>query len=108
MKKHLRRNTSAFTLVEIMVVVAIVGLLAALALPAFSKARQQSMAKAFIEDLRVLEGGILVHAQTYGHYPTDTDIGVPPGGMTAEDFKFHGSPEPRWAGNGITITIPPG
>jgi len=88
MIRSIRNNKSAFTLVEIMIVVAIIGLLAALALPAFAKARRQAMQKAFVENLRVLEGGILTHAQTYGRYPSNTDVGVPPGGMSADDFKI--------------------
>jgi prepilin-type N-terminal cleavage/methylation domain-containing protein len=45
-------NTNGFTLVEIMVVVAVIGLLAALAVPMFSKSRDTSMANACINNLR--------------------------------------------------------
>ena len=44
----------AFTLVEIMIVVVIIGLLAAMAIPAFAKVRQQSRLKAVTNNLRVL------------------------------------------------------
>ena len=43
-----------FTLVEIMIVVVIIGLLAAMAIPAFSKVRQQSRLKAVTNNLRIV------------------------------------------------------
>jgi prepilin-type N-terminal cleavage/methylation domain-containing protein len=48
----------AFTLVEIMIVVAIIGLLAAIAIPNFIKARTTSQANACINNLRQISGAI--------------------------------------------------
>ncbi len=45
-----------FTLVEIMIVVAIIGLLAAIAIPSFMKARENSRKNACINNLRQIEG----------------------------------------------------
>jgi prepilin-type N-terminal cleavage/methylation domain-containing protein len=45
-----------FTLVEIMIVVAIIGLLAAIAIPNFVKARVSAQANACINNLRQLDG----------------------------------------------------
>ena len=47
-----------FTLVEIMIVVAIIGLLAAIAIPNFVKARATSQMNACINNLRQIDGGI--------------------------------------------------
>ena len=52
----MKNNRKAgFTLVEIMIVVAIIGLLAAIAIPNFVKARQTSQTNACINNLRIID-----------------------------------------------------
>ena len=54
---QIKANRKAgFTLVEIMIVVAIIGLLAAIAIPNFVKARESAQLNAIFNNLRIIEG----------------------------------------------------
>lgn len=54
--KSTKNLQKGFTLVEIMIVVAIIGLLAAIAIPNFVRARETAQANACINNLRQIDG----------------------------------------------------
>lgn len=54
MKSQSKNKSRGFTLVEIMIVVVIIGLLAAMAIPAFQKVRSQSQDKTVLNNARQL------------------------------------------------------
>ena len=55
-KLHIKR--AGFTLVEIMIVVAIIALLAAIAVPGFLRSRKRSQASKILNDLRMIDGAV--------------------------------------------------
>src|SRR5689334_7060804 len=60
------RSNKGFTLVEIMIVVVIIGLLAAMAIPAFQKVRQASQDKAVLNNARQLSAAADQYYLEYG------------------------------------------
>ena len=66
------RNRKGFTLVEIMIVVALIGLLAAIAIPNFVRARTKAQTNACIANLKQIQGAIQVWAIDQGKTDTDT------------------------------------
>jgi prepilin-type N-terminal cleavage/methylation domain-containing protein len=58
MLKKLTTKRGGFTLVEIMIVVAIIALLAAIAVPGFLRARKRSQASKILNDLRLIDSAM--------------------------------------------------
>jgi len=67
-----QKQNQGFTLVEIMIVVAIIGLLAAIAIPNFVKARAASQRAACIANLKQIEGAKATWALEQKKVNTDT------------------------------------
>lgn len=58
MLNKLNKKHAGFTLVEIMIVVAIIALLAAIAVPGFLRARKRSQASKILNDLRMIDSAV--------------------------------------------------
>lgn len=89
-----------FTLVEVLVVVAIIGTLAAIAIPNFVEALKASKRSGAVEDLQFLEQRILEFEFERGRYPDSlAELGIrlplDPWGRPYVYLRIHGGADPR-------------
>lgn len=74
------RSRAGFTLVEIMIVVAIIALLAAIAVPGFLRARKRAQATRVLNDLRLIDNALDLYAiennKSTGAHPVWSDLKV--------------------------------
>lgn len=82
-----RLRPAAFTLVEIMIVVVIIGLLAALAIPAFQRVQRAAQNNSVVNDFRVFSQTFETYCTQNGGWPANVGPGVVPAGMGTGDFK---------------------
>lgn len=87
------QSSHGFSLVEIMIVVVIIGLLAAIAIPAFMSSRTRSQATALANNFRVFSDAFEVYATENGTWPPDAGPGGMPTGM-AESLRKWNEPTP--------------
>ena len=75
MLNKLNKRRGGFTLVEIMIVVAIIALLAAIAVPGFLRARKRSQASRILNDLRMIDSAVDQYAIETNRKTGDT-VGI--------------------------------
>lgn len=86
---------AGFTLVELMIVIAVIGLLASIAIPAFARARETSRATLMYSDMRTAASAFEVYAMENSDYPPNSAPGVVPAGMAPYLGHFRwGDPSP--------------
>src|ERR1700726_5252348 len=71
MLNAINKRRGGFTLVEIMIVVAIIALLAAIAVPGFLRARKRSQASRILNDLRMIDSACDQYAVETNHKTGD-------------------------------------
>lgn len=69
--KAMRRNQKGFTLVELMVVLLIIGILVAVAVPIYNASRKAAEKRACQSNLRILDGAAQQYRADNGNFPSD-------------------------------------
>ena len=90
----MNRNEKGFTLIELMIVIAIIGILAAIAIPQFNAYRARSFNAGALSDLRNVETAVEAYYVDFQHYPNGI---TPTAGGTVLSTSYGYSPT-----NGVT------
>ena len=88
-----RKRHAAFTLIELMIVVAILMDLAIIAMPSFIRARKTAQNARFTSDLRAATTAFEMYAAENNRYPESAAPGVVPPGMAIylQSFNWRGT-----------------
>lgn len=68
-RSHGRQSNSGFTLLELIIVIALIGLLATIAMPAFKQVPRKSKEAVLKTNLRTIRDALDQHYADKGHYP---------------------------------------
>jgi len=74
MLSKFRKNEKGFTLIELLIVVAIIGILAAIAIPQFASYRQKAFNSAATSDLKNMKTGMEAYYADNQEYPAELGL----------------------------------
>lgn len=87
-RQPIPRSAAGVGLVELMVVVTIISMLMALAVPSYQRVQKRARAGAIVNDFRVFSSVFLAYAHENGAWPPEAAAGVVPTGVTSQDLKL--------------------
>ena len=100
----MKRNNKGFTLIELLIVVAIIGIIVAIAIPNLLNAIQRAKQKRTMADMRSAGTAAEAYAVDFNHYPAAAGYSLPSGlttptatfGGVGDQTKFNGSVAPTY------------
>ncbi|MEI6106508.1 MAG: type II secretion system protein [Opitutae bacterium] len=87
-RQRIPRSCAGIGLVELMVVVLIISMLMAVAVPSYQRVRQKAKAATLVNDLRVFAAVFQAYAHENGVWPAEAASGVVPTGITSQELKI--------------------
>src|ERR1017187_1275210 len=97
-----KRNHKGFTLIELLIVVAIIGIIVAIAIPNLLNAIQRAKQKRTMGDMRSAGTAAEAYAVDFNHYPAAAGTYTPPSGLTTPPSTTFGGP-----GSGFNLQVTP-
>lgn len=82
------RSTAGVSLVELMVVVTIISMLMAVAMPSYQRVQRKARAASLINDFRVFTAVLQARTHEAGSWPEETAAGVVPDMITKDDIQL--------------------
>jgi type II secretion system protein G len=93
-----KRNKKGFTLIELLIVVAIIGIIVAIAIPNLLNAIQRAKQKRTMGDMRTAGTAAEAYAVDFNHYPAAAGYNWPSGLSFPASSQTFGSPAPTPSG----------
>ena len=104
--KSLKSN-KGFTLIELVVVIAILGILAGIAIPRFMDATATARGAKIVADLRTIDSAIMIYNAKTGKFPTKIgDLTADAASASTPQYKLLASEPKPTAGNAIFPSSP--
>lgn len=112
MEKMISKVRRGMTLIELMIVVSIIGILAAIVIPRFSNATDEARATYAVSTMKILAGALERYHAEYGDWPADVNPGLFPSELepylvgTDFDNDVNGGvwDYENWIGRGVTMS----